>query len=104
LLGELPRPEVGVHEPVDVLPEPEPEEEVPLDHRADSASAEDWRPSPRATARTDATTKEGRMDIVKTARKLRWRRKKAGWLTRFAGFLGRSRKLTLFAGLVALLG
>jgi hypothetical protein len=44
------------------------------------------------------------MDLVKTARKLRWRRKKAGWVTRFADFLGRSRKLTLFAGLVALLG
>jgi hypothetical protein len=44
------------------------------------------------------------MDVVKTASKLSWHRKKAGWLTRFAGFLGRSRKLTLFAGLVALLG
>jgi len=44
------------------------------------------------------------MDVRKTARKLRWRRKKAGWVTRFAAFVGRSRRLTLFAGLVALLG
>ena len=44
------------------------------------------------------------MDVAKTARKLRWRRKKAGRLMRFAGVVGRSRKLTLFAGVVALLG
>jgi hypothetical protein len=44
------------------------------------------------------------MDVRKTARKLQWRRKKAGWMTPFAAFVGRSKRLTLVAGLVALLG
>jgi hypothetical protein len=44
------------------------------------------------------------MDVRKIERKLWWRKKRAGWVTRFAGFVGRSRKLRLFAGLVALLG
>jgi hypothetical protein len=44
------------------------------------------------------------MNVLKTPRRLRWREQKAGWLTRSARFLGRSRKLAFFAGLVALFG
>jgi hypothetical protein len=37
-------------------------------------------------------------------RKLRWRKKKTSWMLRSARMAGRSRRLTLFAGAVALLG
>jgi hypothetical protein len=44
------------------------------------------------------------MNVPTMLRKLRWRRQKAGWLVRSARFVGRSRKLAFFAGLVALAG
>jgi len=44
------------------------------------------------------------MDLVRLVRRLWWQKKEVTWTMRLARFLGRSRKLALFAGIVALLG
>lgn len=44
------------------------------------------------------------MTILKTARKLWWRKKKVGWTMRVARVLGRSQRIAIFAGLVGLAG
>lgn len=44
------------------------------------------------------------MDVLRVARKLWWRKKKVGWTLRTARFLGRSRRLAIFGGAVAVLG
>jgi hypothetical protein len=44
------------------------------------------------------------MDMIEMARKLWWRKKKVGWTVRLARTVGRSDRIAIFAGLVALLG
>lgn len=44
------------------------------------------------------------MSVVRIARKANWRKKKIGWTVRAANAVGRSPRLAVFAGLVAVLG
>jgi hypothetical protein len=44
------------------------------------------------------------MSAIGVARNVWWRKKKANWFVRAARVAGRSRKLTLFGGAVAVIG